>query len=73
MDFSDPEKVKSIIISRVSFFIIYLIIYKVLRRKINISPEYEIRMLTFIHGIFCTFCSFYYVILPAGLGFYTGA
>jgi hypothetical protein len=50
-------------------FIIYLGVYKLLRKKVNVSPEYEIRLLTFFHGLFCSICAIHYVILPA-LGYY---
>lgn len=71
MDFTDEQRVKSTIFYMTVSFIIYLVIYKILRKKVNVSPEYEIRLLTFFHGLFCSLCALHYVMLPA-LGYYEG-
>jgi len=71
MDFTDEQRVKSTIFYMTVSFIIYVVIYKLLRKKVNISPEYEIRLLTFFHGLFCSICALHYVMLPA-LGYYEG-
>lgn len=71
MDLSDPEHVRSTLLLMTIFFVIYYGVYKFLRRKVNISSEYEIRLLTFFHGVFSTVCALHYVVLPS-LGFYEG-
>ena len=71
MDLSDSYHVKTTLLSMLASFLLYFIIYKVLRKKVNISPEYEIRLMTFFHGLFSTICSVHYIVLPA-LGFYEG-
>ncbi|KAG5674448.1 hypothetical protein PVAND_004418 [Polypedilum vanderplanki] len=69
MDLSNPQHVRTTIISMIASFLLYFIIYKILRRKVNVSPEYEIRLLTFFHGVFSSTCALHYVVLPA-LGYY---
>lgn len=49
----------------VLFFAGYSISYKVLRRKVGISSEYNCRMVTFVHGVVSCFAALHYVVLPA--------
>lgn len=71
MDFSDEAYNKSTLLAMVMFFSAYVISYKVLRKKVGISPEYNCRLVTFAHGIISCFLCLYYVVLPAR-GYYEG-
>lgn len=67
MDFSDEAYVKSTLIKMVLFHILYVISYKVLRRKLgeNFTSEYSCRTVTFFHGIICCWLALYYIVLPS--------
>lgn len=71
MDFSDDAYNKSTLLSMVGFFLAYVMSYKILRKKVGISPEYNCRLVTFAHGIISCLCALYYVVLPA-LDYYKG-
>jgi hypothetical protein len=70
-DFSDPDHVKSTLLAMTASFVLYCTTYKILRTRIHISAEYEIRLMTFFHGVFSVACALHYVVLPA-LGFDEG-
>lgn len=71
MDFSDEAHVKAALLKMIGFFIAYVLFYKILRRKVGVSPEYNCRLVTFIHGIIACLCCLRYVVLPS-LGYYKG-
>lgn len=69
MDFSDPDYVRSSLFRMVLFFAGYVLFYKVLRKKLRVSPEsspeYSCRTVTFAHGVICCYAAIYYIVLPA--------
>lgn len=71
MDFSDEAHVKLVLKYMVASFIFYSIVYKILRRVVGISPEYNCRLLSFSHGLISVVVSICYVVLPS-LGYYKG-
>lgn len=71
MDFSDEAYVKLVLKSMVISFIFYSIIYKILRKVVGVSPEYNCRIITFVHGLISCFSAVSYVVLPS-LGYYKG-
>lgn len=71
MDFSDEAHVKRVLQLMVTSFIFYTSIYKVLRKIVGVSPEYNCRIITFFHGLISCISAVSYVVLPA-LGYYKG-
>lgn len=66
MDFSDTAYVQSILIKMVLFHLLYVISYKILRRKLgsNFTSEYSCRTVTFVHGVISCWLALYYIVLP---------
>lgn len=46
------------------FSIAYCVTYRILRKLVNVSPEYDGRILSFIHGLLATYYAFRYVAAP---------
>lgn len=66
MDLSDSWNVKTTIASMTTFFLLYSITYRALRRNITDKPpEYICRLLTFGHGLFSSICCLHYICAPA--------
>lgn len=71
MDFSDPVYVKVTLVRMVGFFVAYVLLFKLLRRKVGISSEYNCRIVTFIHGLISCYAALHFIVLPS-IGSYKG-
>lgn len=71
MDFSDGDYANWTLLSMLVFSVGYFVIYKILRKKVHLAPEYSVRLLTLAHGIYATLCAIRYVVLPS-LGYFQG-
>jgi len=65
LDFSDTAYVRLTGFRMVMFFAGYVAVYKVLRKKVGISPEHNCRILTLIHGLLACWAALKYVVLPS--------
>lgn len=65
MDFSDEAHVKWTILQMVGYLVMYIVIYKALRKVLGCVPEYACRIVTFVHGLIAAYCALCYVVLPS--------